>query len=98
MGLAKWRLEDYPKVIQKAGFTDLIAKRYKYPLGPWPKNKSLKHMRILGFEIAKTGFESYGLKILTNQRYSAHDAKELFAGCVREADLSRSKIHSYWRA
>jgi hypothetical protein len=39
--------KDYPQQLEAAGFTNIVRKRYVWPLNRWPKDKTLKEIGTL---------------------------------------------------
>jgi hypothetical protein len=51
--------------LKKAGFEDIYTRKAKEPVGPWPKDQRLKRVGAVSLLNAETGFESYGMALLT---------------------------------
>ena len=68
--------------IRDAGFQDVVEKRYRWPLGPWAKDKKLKELGIWARAHADAGLENWSLSLLTRilgwtyDQVQIHIAKE----------------------
>ena len=63
-------------------------------IGPWPLKPSLKHLGRVARDVMTTGFEAYGLMLLTRSGALTMDqAQRMIAEAFREVDSC--KIHSY---
>jgi hypothetical protein len=51
--------------LQKAGFVDVVEKRYKWPLSGWNKDKKLKELGMWNQLRAYNGLEDFALRLLT---------------------------------
>ena len=51
--------------IRDAGFTEVVEKKYKWPIGPWPKDKKQKELGIWTRAHIDTGCENWCLALLT---------------------------------
>lgn len=54
------------KLIEEAGFVDVMEKKYKMPVGPWPKDKRWKEIGMWNLTYLTTGLEGMALYILKN--------------------------------
>ncbi len=53
------------KMIEEAGFVDVVEKHYKWPLGEWPINHRLKDIGRWNMKHWLEGLEAWTLRILT---------------------------------
>ncbi|TGZ77907.1 S-adenosyl-L-methionine-dependent methyltransferase [Ascodesmis nigricans] len=82
------------KALEEAGFEQIETKTYVMPWGPWPRNKRLRHIGHVMAAVCETGFEAYGLQLLTAYGgYTPEDAKALFANSMRE--MMSLKVHAF---
>ena len=51
--------------LREAGFVDVVEKPFKVPLGTWCKNPGYKTLGRWLLEVARYGYESYGLAAFT---------------------------------
>lgn len=54
------------KLIQEAGFVDVVEKKYKLPVGGWPKDAKLKEIGRWNLLFLTEGLEGMSLFILKN--------------------------------
>lgn len=86
--------EAYKKLMEEAGFVDVVVQQFKMPWGPWPKKKNIKHLGAIIAETTRTGIEAYGLQAFTKiLGWTEEKSKQLFADAYK--DLFNPKIHSY---
>lgn len=80
--------------VKDAGFVDVTVKKYKYPWGPWPKNKELKHLGGVSACLLETGLEAYGMAMITKALGVDNDeVKKVCQEVVEE--VKRRKVHAY---
>ena len=53
------------KMIQEAGFVDVRAKQFKWPIGEWPADRRLKDIGRWYLRFWVEGLESFTLRLLT---------------------------------
>ncbi|KAJ6028868.1 hypothetical protein N7540_004444 [Penicillium herquei] len=51
--------------IEKAGFVDVHERNVKWPIGPWPKNKTLKELGTINLAHWLSGMEGYTMFLMT---------------------------------
>jgi len=77
-----------------AGFTEVHHKMYKLPLGTWPKDKRQKELGRWFWMAAESGFEAFGLALLTRVLgMKTEEIQELIRESKEEV-LTR-KVHAY---
>lgn len=54
------------KLIEEAGFVDVVEKKYKLPVGGWPKDEKLKEIGRWNLLFLTEGLEGMSLFILKN--------------------------------
>jgi hypothetical protein len=52
------------KWVKDTGFKNVIAKKFKFPLGPWPKDKLLKEVGMCNLQQVLNGLEGFSLRLL----------------------------------
>lgn len=78
-----------------AGFVNITCRPFKLPIGPWPKDKSLKHAGAFGYVNLHDGFQSLSIKIFTHfLNWSVEELEVFLVGCRKE--LKRKNVHAYW--
>lgn len=86
--------------IEAAGFVNVHEKTYKWPIGPWPKNETLREVGEYNYQMWSSGLEGWGMFLLTRfgephpwppEQVQVYGAKIL-------AELRDPKVHAYQRA
>lgn len=49
------------KLLEEAGFVDVVVKEVKQPIGPWPKDPALKMIGAMNLLSLESGIEAYSL-------------------------------------
>lgn len=83
--------------IEKAGFVDVHEQTTKWPIGPWPKDKSLKEAGAVNLQHWLAGMEGYSMFLLT--KYGdpvpwTRDEVLVYVAQMRKA-LTNPAIHAY---
>lgn len=100
-GIAKFGLTGhcYPRRMMEqmtaAGFVNVVLREYKMPIGPWPKDKRLRHagkFNLLGMEEGLSGLSQ---KVFTHGLGWGVEEMELLLMQVR-GELRNRNIHSYF--
>jgi SAM-dependent methyltransferase len=86
--------EDSKALIEQAGFVNVTYRRFKWPIGPWPKDPKLKEIgsfNRLGWE---DGVEGWAMYLFTKYLgWRIEEIQVLIAGIRKE--LRDSAIHGY---
>jgi len=75
-------------------------KEYKWPIGPWPKDKQLKEAGAVNFQHWLSGMEGYGMWLLTKFGDPVPWTKEevhVYVAKMRK-QLCNPRYHIYHRA
>jgi hypothetical protein len=64
-GRAVDTFETMTNKIQNAGFTNVHQKHYKWPIGPWPRDRELKEAGMVNHQHWSSGLEGWGMWLLT---------------------------------
>lgn len=86
--------------LEKAGFTDFHVKDYKWPIGPWARDKQLKEAGAVNFQHWISGMEGYAMWLLTKFGDPVPWSKEevqVYVAQMRK-QLSTPGFHCYHRA
>ncbi|OCK93441.1 S-adenosyl-L-methionine-dependent methyltransferase [Cenococcum geophilum 1.58] len=85
--------------IKKAGFVDVHEQEYKFPVGPWAKNKVYKELGKINMMHWDAGLEGWALWLLTKYGSPTPWTKEEVQVYVAKMklDMKDPKIHSYVR-
>lgn len=93
-------MRTFGESIEKAGFVDIKTKDYKWPIGPWPKDKTLKEAGAVNHQHWLIGMEGYSMWLLTKYGDLVPWTKEevqVYVAQMRK-ELSNPRIHVYHRA
>lgn len=66
MGRSFLCIRDAKKLLEEAGFVDVVETQYKLPVGPWMKDPKWKEIGRWGLLFMTTGLESMALYMLTH--------------------------------
>ncbi|KAJ5330500.1 hypothetical protein N7476_000283 [Penicillium atrosanguineum] len=86
--------------IEKAGFIEVHEKETKWPIGAWPKDKSLKEAGMVNIQHWLAGMEGYSMYLLTKYGDPVPWTKEevlVYVAEMRKA-LKNPRFHAYQRA
>ena len=84
----------YKEFFEKAGFTDVVERRFKWPLNTWPKDPHFKEIGAWSFENLNGGLEGLLLGLFT--RFLGWSADEVMVFCVAvRKQLRDRQIHAY---
>ncbi|KAK2788540.1 hypothetical protein FQN52_006653 [Onygenales sp. PD_12] len=75
-----------------AGFVDVHTKKFKVPLGIWPKTKYYKTVGAWNLAQAESGLEASGLAVLTRSKGWSKEEVAVFAAKAR-SDTKNPAIH-----
>ena len=84
----------YKSYMERAGFVDVVERRFKWPLNDWPKDPHYKELGMWCRQNLDTGVEGMFMALFT--RYLGWTKEEVlvFCGEVRAALRDRS-VHAY---
>jgi len=86
--------EEIGQFLEDAGFESIQRRMVKLPLGTWPADKAQKELGAYFLLISQTGFEAFGLALLTRELgMSMEDVSEIVE-CAKNESKNRS-IHAY---
>ncbi|RMI96584.1 hypothetical protein CDV36_016324 [Fusarium kuroshium] len=75
---------------KETGFTELKEKRFKLPIGPWPKDQRLKEIGTLMGKNFYEGVAAFTAVLFTEALGWSREEVELFNASVREASRQRT--------
>lgn len=89
--------EKLKRKLEKTGFVDIRVKTLKLPVGPWPKNPTLEQTGSLALGAAKTGYEAYGLHLMTSVLdVPTEESADICAkATVTHSASGAMEVHSY---
>ncbi|KAI8650706.1 hypothetical protein NCS57_01405100 [Fusarium keratoplasticum] len=79
---------------REAGFENLVERRLKMPLGPWPKDKRLKTWGAWNRQFLLQALEGFSIRGLTELLGWTYDDAQLFLVEMRN-ELLNPAVHSY---
>ncbi|KAA8892689.1 S-adenosyl-L-methionine-dependent methyltransferase [Sphaerosporella brunnea] len=83
--------------LASGGFTDITASYTKHPLGPWPKDRTLKLVGSLNLVAGKTGYHAYGMALFTRVLgLTTDEANKICRECALDAHNKNSHIYSLY--
>ncbi|OCT50377.1 putative SAM dependent methyltransferase [Cladophialophora carrionii] len=80
----------------RAGFESVTEQRYKWPIGPWPKDPALKELGSWCRAHIETGLENWTLRLLTSVLGWTADEVRVLCANVR-AEIRNPKVHAIHR-
>ncbi|KIW92501.1 uncharacterized protein Z519_06348 [Cladophialophora bantiana CBS 173.52] len=81
--------------MRNAGFVNVSCRRFKIPIGPWPKDSTLRQAGMFGLVNILDGIQGLSLKVFRELlEYSFEELEALLTDCRREA--RDRTVHSYW--
>ena len=79
--------------VKDAGFQNVVHKKFKIPIGPWPKDPVLKEAGIMNYMQVTGGLEGLSLRLYTNVlKWKVEEVLVLLTK-VRK-DLKNPNIHA----
>ena len=89
--------EKCPEMLKAAGFVDIKVQDSKWPIGPWARDKQLKEAGLVNAAHWATGFEGYGMYLLTKFGDPVPWSKEevqVYVANLRK-DIMNPRYHLY---
>ncbi|KAL1865934.1 hypothetical protein VTK73DRAFT_4996 [Phialemonium thermophilum] len=80
--------------IRAAGFTGVVERRIKMPIGPWPKDKRLKNWGLWNRQFLLEGLEGFSIRGLTGLLGWTYEEAQVFLVEVRN-ELKNTSVHAY---
>lgn len=85
------RLEGW---VKEAGYVNVVARTFKFPIGPWPRDPTLKEVGLYNLIQIENGLEAFTLRLFTGVLGWEPDEVRVLLEKVRR-DLRDKSIHSY---
>ncbi|KIY02246.1 uncharacterized protein Z520_02384 [Fonsecaea multimorphosa CBS 102226] len=85
----------YKDWMVEAGFTGVRQKIFRWPVNPWPKDKTLKEIGIWNMINMQDGLDGFTIRLWTTAFGMTAEEIRIFLVQVRK-DLRDTRIHSYW--
>ncbi|KIH87705.1 methyltransferase domain containing protein [Sporothrix brasiliensis 5110] len=87
----------YARMMEEAGFVDIVFAKYKWPTNPWPRDRKMKTIGYWTLANVEPGLEGLFLALLT--RGAGMTKEETMVLCAQARnDLRNPNIHAYWPA
>lgn len=86
---------DIKTFMQEAGFINVTVKEWKFPIGPWPKDKRYKEAGSYAMLSMMEDISGIGMAVFTRLLGWDRIEYELFIGEVKKEWMQRG-IHAYW--
>ncbi|KAJ3962910.1 hypothetical protein N0V92_000346 [Colletotrichum tropicale] len=86
---------DFKKMLEDAGFVDVVVKKEKWPYTPWPKDPKYKELGEWDKESALQGIEAITMALFTRVLDWSVPETTVFCAEVRN-ELKRVDIHAYY--
>lgn len=84
----------YKSLMEKVGFVDVVERRFKWPIGVWPKEKYFKDLGYWYYRNLDIGLEGLLMALLT--RGMGWTKEEVLVYCARVRPVLRDPtIHAY---
>ena len=83
------------KLMEEAGFVDVVATQYKWPTNPWPEDAHLKELGMWNEMNQNLGFEAASLGFFTRVLGWSVEQLEGFLVELKTCVEDRN-IHAYW--
>ncbi|KAK5653715.1 hypothetical protein OQA88_8746 [Cercophora sp. LCS_1] len=78
--------------MKDAGFTNVVSKRVRLPIGPWPRDPQLKEIGILNLAQVLDGLEAFSLRLLIDVAGMSAEEVGVLLAKVR-AEVKDPNIH-----
>ena len=85
------RLEGWMK---EAGFKNVVHQRFKFPMGPWPRDPHLKTVGLWNITQVLEGLEAFSLRLYCNVLGWVEEEVLVLLSKVRK-ELKSGKIHCH---
>ena len=85
---------EYKKLMEEAGFVDVVEVVHKWPINDWPKDPKHKELGTWQYHNVMEGMQGFSMAPLTRALGWSASEVELFLVDVRK-DLKNRKIHAY---
>lgn len=89
------KIDEFKDIMSKAGFTEIVDTRFKWPSNHWPKDKKYKELGVWNNENIAIALESLTIAPFTRAHGWSIEDVQVFLTEVRK-DLNNPRIHGYW--
>ena len=87
--------ESLRRQMESAGFTNIIVREFKIPIGPWPEDRKMRNIGAYQLVAMLEGLESLTLRLWTKYLDWSTTEIEVALAKVR-GEFKRRDVHSYW--
>lgn len=87
----------YAKMMEQAGFVDIVFQKYKWPTNAWPRDRKMKTLGYWTLANVEPGLEGLFLALLTRGMGMSVEETMILCSEARK-DLRNPDIHAYWPA
>ena len=92
---AKGLVEGYKKMMEDAGFVDVVEVVHKWPTNRWPKDPEMKELGMWNMENFLDGLQAVTIAPFTRALGWSAEEVEVFLIGVRQ-EIQSKKVHAYW--
>ena len=85
------KLEEW---VKDAGFVNVVHKKFKFPVGPWPKDEHLKTVGLWNLTQVLEGLDGFSLRLYCDVLGWAEDEVKTMLQNVRQ-ELTGGEIRAY---
>ncbi|KAI1071379.1 hypothetical protein LB507_011687, partial [Fusarium sp. FIESC RH6] len=89
------KINKFADMMAKAGFTEIVYMRFKWPTNHWPKDKKYKELGVWNNANITAALEALTVAPFTKAHGWSIEEVQVFLSSVRK-DLNDPKIHGYW--
>ncbi|EFQ26057.1 methyltransferase domain-containing protein [Colletotrichum graminicola M1.001] len=87
----------FRRLLQEAGFEDVVEHKRVWPTSPWPKDEALRELGLWTQACSLEGVEPGALALFTRVLGWTREEVLVFIASVRK-DFKNKNIHAYWNA
>jgi hypothetical protein len=80
------------KWVKDAGFTEVVHQKFRFPIGPWPKDPKLKEIGMYNLSQCLQGLEAFSLRLFCDVLGWRHEEVLVLCSKVRK-ELKDMNIH-----
>ena len=84
----------YKDIMRKVGFVDIVEQQFKWPLGPWPKDKHFKDIGYWYYANLNHGLEGLLMALLTRGLGMSKEEVHVFCASMRQ-EMRNPRVHAY---
>lgn len=81
------------KWVKDAGFTEVVHHKFKFPIGPWARDRKLKEIGMYNISQVLNGLEAFSLRLFCDVLGWRQEEVLVLTSKVRK-ELKNSNLHS----